>query len=618
MLTLTYPMEKVSKDEQLLGTAKDCFNFVTNFFEVINISATHIYHSALELSPLPSIIRKLYYHQDLLLLPKFITGTPDSWDESITAFSNGHSYKSHTWSQCGHFVAAQKQDVVEIRDPLTLELLSTLKPIEPTLQLTGPLAYSPDGHSLACLSKTAIIIWDIQTHEVAKEIKYNNSGLGSLVWSLNGRTIGTLLKEGRSHAWVACIHVVASGRTLAPTILWPKDIPHFCQVHDKSFQIATTKWAEGCTIEIVDCEVGYPHTEVKSFPIQIWKEYPQIKSFSPTTHRISILVNGQLIILDIRDPKPLLNEMGSFESHCFSADGSLFAASLQMANIHVWKYSSSCYTLLKKVSCQGSYCLQFSPTSPSILGHSEKLLRVWRLDGPHTAPSPTTPDEHLTCLSYNGTHTATAVRHSEHPVTITNFLSPTPSQLIHTGLKISGLAITGNVLLVLGPGKVVAWLLTEEGVVDGVFGNREADHSDSIWEVRSQDLFQPTFSAKDQAGAIISQGTTLYTYHTGTGEELRDYCPPSHGSDHWQECCVDMLRGSHHLCHHHVHNDNNPSKDYWPVSQTLQEGWVKDSEGRHRLWLPVVWRFSLHDVGWCHNITTLHFKIGTELITIKF
>ncbi|KAF9645707.1 hypothetical protein BDM02DRAFT_3065560, partial [Thelephora ganbajun] len=40
--------------------ASDCFRFVTGFFEVIDESAPHIYHSALAVSPQTSMVRKLY------------------------------------------------------------------------------------------------------------------------------------------------------------------------------------------------------------------------------------------------------------------------------------------------------------------------------------------------------------------------------------------------------------------------------------------------------------------------------------------------------------------------------------------------------------------------------
>ncbi|KAF9649802.1 hypothetical protein BDM02DRAFT_3094169, partial [Thelephora ganbajun] len=46
--------------EGLLDTARDYSQFVRTFFEPISVSATHIYHSALELSPFSSIVRKRY------------------------------------------------------------------------------------------------------------------------------------------------------------------------------------------------------------------------------------------------------------------------------------------------------------------------------------------------------------------------------------------------------------------------------------------------------------------------------------------------------------------------------------------------------------------------------
>jgi hypothetical protein len=49
---------------------------VTKFFEPINVSATHIYHSALELSPLSSIVRRLYYHQRHTPFPRVAGWNP--------------------------------------------------------------------------------------------------------------------------------------------------------------------------------------------------------------------------------------------------------------------------------------------------------------------------------------------------------------------------------------------------------------------------------------------------------------------------------------------------------------------------------------------------------------
>jgi len=149
--------------------------------------------------------------------------------------------------------------------------------------------------------------------------------------------------------------------------------------HEKYFQIAmVVQEGETCTIDILDYEVRYTHTKLKSFYVPLWKGSPLIKSFSPTTHHISISANGRLAILDVQNSRILLwQEMMLLqqktgllsdgpESHSFSGDGSLFAASLWMTNIYVWKYTSNCYALLKKISCRGLCHFQFSPTSPLI------------------------------------------------------------------------------------------------------------------------------------------------------------------------------------------------------------------------------------------------------------
>ena len=138
------------------------------------------------------------------------------------------------------------------------------------------------------------------------------------------------------------------------------------------------------------------------------------------------------------------------------------------------------------------------------------------------------------------------------------------------------LALTGNVLLTLGSEGIAAWRLTEEGAVDGVFANRRAGRGDSIWTVPCP---YPKFTVEDQTVTIKRAGTVIHAYHTGTGEVLEPVRTPPHNyRDYSFEC---MLYGLHYL--HYRRLD--------PVSRTtIKRGWVKDPEGRHRMWIPVEWR----------------------------
>lgn len=136
--------------KSLLDTAADGLRFVTEFFEVINESVPHIYHSALPLAPASSIIRKLY-SQQISSAARVVTGASISWD-SCTAIAGAASEPSHSiWSPCGQFIATGSERKVEVRDSTTLGMLYDLEP--PNFDedfYPNVLIFSPDGHLLIC------------------------------------------------------------------------------------------------------------------------------------------------------------------------------------------------------------------------------------------------------------------------------------------------------------------------------------------------------------------------------------------------------------------------------------------------------------------------------------
>jgi hypothetical protein len=531
-----------------------------------------------------------------------IGGIPDSWDQSIDVLMGDSSMESSkyftAWSPCGQFIAAQTKKTVEIRDSLTFELLSTLQPANTTSQLLGMLAYSPDGHSLASPSDSAIVVWDIQTGGVAKEFQHEMTTSISLAWSLNGGTICTMVPgQGKHYIY---IHDTDLGSTWSPGWFFERDTQHLC-THNETFRILTSPVAGG-TIHIF--EVGPTLTTAESFP------FPQkysVRSFSPTTYRISALTDGdypRLVILDIQDLRDLLDEAGEFESHHFSSNGGLFAASIQ-SWVHIWKFEDGCYTSWRKL-LTGFYAssnphLLFSPTLLSIMARFGDTLRLWHLDSPPVAP--TAHHKQLTIISHSGTYIATS-HYQKSTITITNLLSQTPSQLIDTNIEIAKLELTNNILLVVGSGVIVAWLLTDEGLVNNILANGRADCSNSIWTVdisgpHSQQL---VFSVEGGIGVIKSNQTILHSYNTRTGESPRPTRVSQCLNGPWYSL-EDALQAQNRLI------DNSmggiPPKDKWIPS--TREGWVKDSEGKCLLWLPTEWRLADQGkVEWIPKATTMH------------
>ena len=501
---------------------------------------------------------------------------------------------------------------VEIRNQLTLELITILQPTKTIPRLMGPLAYSPDGRSIACASYPAITIWDIQTGGVAEEIECSAKSI-SLVWSPDGQTLCTINEEDQ-----VTTYNVSSRTTLSPGTLQSGYEPYLW-TDDNSFWVLTVRGRYyHSAIDIF--KVGSTLTKIRSFVFPL-SEHSEgwIGSFSPATHRISISGGGRLRIFDIQNSQSLLDTRDDSRSYGFSPDGSLFAAS-QRTSVRLWKYSSGkstsgCYTLWGELPSRGWPDLQFSPTPSSILRQSENTLQVLRLHKISTTLE--SSSRQYVRLSRSGARAVTAHRMGR-VVTIIDLLGQTPPQYIDTCVAIQELVLTGNVLIVAGWGEVVAWLLTEEGLVGGVIGGRRVGRSDTIWSIPVRVPLYPSFEflVEGYVGAIRLGGDTQHVYHTETGEVL--HSTQARDSNGWQ-CLGGSHWGRDYLYYHKSPQRNTTPKDSWQTSyDTLREGWVKDPEGKHRLWVPVEWRTDWDLTDWLHDVTTQFSRLGGGPVLIKF
>ena len=242
--------------------------------------------------------------------------------------------------------------------------------------------------------------------------------------------------------------------------------------------------------------------------------------------------------------------------------------------VHIWNYTSNRYTPWREFPVQGFKsqwisALRFSPTSSSILIYFDGAFQVYRFDSPPVIAHPRTRTP-LVFLSPSGTYMASAYEMAS-AVAITNPLSQTTSQLIYTGMEIRCMALTGNILLVCSAKVMAAWRLTEEGLVDGVFGGRRAGYGDSIWAVLIPDFLVFTFD--DQTVTIEGGENVIHVYHTGTGEVLEPALTlaDSHNPCY---CCHDLSIGLHLHCHN-LDGLSSLSADDWEVSSsTLRKGWI--------------------------------------------
>jgi hypothetical protein len=241
-------------------------------------------------------------------------------------------------------------------------------------------------------------------------------------------------------------------------------------------------------VSIFEIWPTFINTSTKSFSTKLGHPWftPHM-CFSPAMYWVSI-TSDVLVVLDIQNSKVLLLEEG-FMASCLSPDGSLLVAFNEDEHTSVWKYyPEKGYTLWMKfpvwseVKSNPSSFL-FSPTLSSVLVLDGCSLEVKHLDNPRT----TLPkNEFLHCeeFSTDGTYMVT-VPYGEQIITITN-LNGNYSQSINPGFSVYGLALTKNVLLVLGDYEITGWWLTEEIARYGASGGRVLDQDGRLWTISTQ------------------------------------------------------------------------------------------------------------------------------------
>lgn len=114
----------------------------------------------------------------------------------------------------------------------------------------------------------------------------------------------------------------------------------------------------------------------------------------------------------------------------------------------------------------------------------------------------------------------------------------------------------------------------------------------------------------------------LQVYRTDTGEVLH---PTQEPRGIWDDphdvldYSDDHNLGRNHLRLHNLSQCNPPLEDRWKTSPaTVREGWVKDAEGKHRLWVPVEWRRDWDPKDWRHDVTIQFSRLGGRPVLIKF
>jgi WD40 repeat protein len=182
-------------DANLIAVVKDSERFVLRFFDAIELSASHIYESALPLSPSSSLVRARYLNQELMNV--HFSDIDDVWDACIrTIRPQSHVY-SAVFSHKDDLVAIGEAGVVEIFEAATGQRRATLM----TNYRATSLSFSPDDNILVSGDWSKVDVWDLHTGGHIGTVERHTAGINSIEFSPCGNMIATCSDDYTIQIW---------------------------------------------------------------------------------------------------------------------------------------------------------------------------------------------------------------------------------------------------------------------------------------------------------------------------------------------------------------------------------------------------------------------------------
>ena len=461
-----------------LDLTRDCFRFVLTFFDVISMSAPHIYISALPLSPKSSIVRNLY---NKYACPSFriVRGLPTSWDPGFAAVYRGDFRGVAAWSPSSKFIAVTTSATIEILDAATLERLATLD--SPQNTTNRQLCFSPDGRTLTQFHRGKLASWDLQTGGplgslLSEEWNARLEDSFSLAYSVDGNILAVSGVSSRYPSLIDTYHLLSGAHMSSRA---------------SEGRIVTPIWTHGDYLRFVILKPGSitmwetPFTSVHT-PAMVESlptpgEVADIKDenslFLPTLSRLAFTTRGMILVWDARIARFLLKFPPTPTSRptkvckmSFSSDGRFFAHTTADQEVYVWKESLTSYAIHQKLAFpSGQMDPLLSPNGESIIAVGSSTIHLWRttdqiLSSPYIS-APENGGRSILGFSPDQVLAASAT-FGGRIVTILDLQSGDLRLTIDAGMEVRCLGMTESTIAVAGRGEIVTWDLPSGACVN--------------------------------------------------------------------------------------------------------------------------------------------------------
>ena len=639
------------KKSPVLDLVNDCFRFVIGFFELISVSAPHIYHSALLLSPKTSMVQMIY---GSLVNPfaRVIQGVPSSWDLSIASTRFPGFIDTAVWSPCGKFIAIawRSSNEVAILDAVTLEQLYTTCPASQLSYSVG-LLFSPDGcfltgHSYAASSANHIVSWDLQTGGLIGDICIDSGPYQSISYSGCGTMFGVLFK-GTGAPTIMTYNTLSGARISSHLV--GESIANTIWTHDECLQFTTVE-AGSVTIWEVGFTSSCAPVRVNSLPTP--DNFPS-KEFllSPNLSQLAFIFQGSVLVWDAQCLKTLLNfvDIVNPRNISFSPDGCFFVCGTEGLEFYLWKESPDGYLLHQKIIASTRSTKQaISPDGGSIIAFGGSTVQLWHATHPPTTiPSISTQACQHPCKDFilgfspDG-ELAAVTRWLGNTVTVLSLKSSNPWLIIDTDMEVCAVGVAGSSIIVTDGRKIVAWDIPTGGCVI----NARMSSQSSAWtttvecsaplgpglsisispdlnHIVTKRLFEypciyDTYSGKCLMAAEDGGGSVMELTVGFTPDGCEVWSGADEGVDQWK-IVKDSRSGINKLDYLSTTGDP-PGGFPWHSSygyQVTNDGWILSSGSTRLLWLPHHWRSDKRGRMWSRKFLGLSHGELPEAVVLE-
>ena len=469
------------------------------------------------------------YKQYASPMARVIHGLQASWDPVAATVYDEHSIGEAIWSPCNRFIAVSKPRVVEIRDAITLDLISNFK----SPSFTSALSFSPDSRFLTQFHDGAMVTCDLQTGvEVItaspKRLRVREWGF-SPAYSMDGRMLVVEYIDLDSTKTLIAAHDFSTTHT---------HVYHVSEGH-----LASQIWTHGKFLRFVTVKSGHitiwqaeftfthPPEVVESLPTPgelTKREASAVYLFLPTLFRLAIVLKDTLLVWDAQDSKRLLKISDSSPHRMsFSSDGRFFACVLQRGvdkGIHIWKKSPAGYIIHRKLTFNHPPRPLLSPNGESIILSSNSIIHLLHTEDPFLSSGPTlNMAQHRFILNLSPNDALAAfVRHPENIVTILDLQSSDPQLEIDTGMNVLCLGVAGNAVVVVDQEKIVTWKLDTRNARRNIHDSVRI----TMFELPPaylKNLFSPASVSSDLRRIISLSGGFLGIYDVCSGRCLSGF-----------------------------------------------------------------------------------------------